>query len=107
MKTDPSYDPRQAQGWLSPDEPQNPKLPERVPVKLTDGAYLMWMCINGHDINDFFERAEHILKTSLDGLTITPNNRATVKALLVEHFEQIAKAAVADTPTPTKSKARK
>lgn len=68
-------------------------LPERVPVKLTESAHRLWMCMNGHDINDFYERAEFILRTSLDGLRVGPGNRATVKSLLVEHFEQIAKAA--------------
>jgi hypothetical protein len=78
-----------------------PRLPERVPVKLTESAHRLWMCINGHDINDFYDRAEFILRTSLDGLQVGLGNRATIKALLVEHFEQIAKTALSDT-TPSR-----
>jgi hypothetical protein len=95
----------------TPDTPDTPRvlsaeqpvatverLPERIPVKLTESAHRLWMAINGHDINDFYKRAEFILKTSLDGLRIWPDNRATVKALLVEHFEQITKSALAEQP---------
>jgi len=96
--TDPTYE-QMAFANAAEAAGHAPRLPERVPVKLTESAHRLWMCINGHDINDFYERAEFIINTSLDGLQVGPGNRASVKALLVEHFEQIAKAALTDTST--------
>ncbi len=51
----------------------------------------LWRALNGHDIDDFDKRAEAIMHMHLDGLQIGPDNRNGIKAMLAEHFEQIAK----------------
>jgi hypothetical protein len=49
----------------------------------------LWRAINGMDIDDADKRAEHVMRQSLDGLSIGPENRASVKALLAEHFAEL------------------
>ncbi len=61
--------------------------------EMTDSAERLWRFLNGHDITDLEKRAEHIMQTTLDGLTIGPSNRNSIKMVLVEHFEQIRKDA--------------
>jgi hypothetical protein len=73
---------------------------ERLRAEVTDlhtvnlEANRLWRALNGHDIDDFDKRAEMVMRQTLDGMMIGPTNRNGVKAMLAEHFEQIAKDAV-------------
>jgi hypothetical protein len=53
----------------------------------------LYRSINGMDIDDFDKRAEYVVQTRLDGLSIGSTNRHSVKALLAEHFADIASSA--------------
>lgn len=47
--------------------------------------------LNGLDIDDADKRAEHVMQTMLDGLSIGPTNRNSVKAFLADHFADLMK----------------
>ena len=65
--------------------------------ELDPETHRLWRAINGYDIDDHDKRAEAFVHSMLDGLTVGPGNRATVKSSLAENFEQLAKDRVAAT----------
>jgi hypothetical protein len=63
---------------------------KRLRAELADHQKVSRTFRYGMDIDEWDKRAERLMETMLDGLTIGPTNRLTVKAVLAEHFADIA-----------------